>query len=135
VRRAFLRRWSRIAQRFSTQPFVHQALVTLPADGDDRGPGGAVTLALCGSLDHPPPCPLAPHHTSVERSSDGVLVRIVFVCRLDDETRVRNRIDDALAGQVVTGPDGLRRTWSVGEVGPGVLRPVERALAARLASG
>ena len=117
------------------QPFVHQAVLTLPADGDDGGPGGAITLALCGSWEHPPPCPLAPHHTAVERSPDGVLLRTVFACRPADEARVRQRIEDALAGQVLIGPDGVERTWSVGAVGPGTLRPDERDLAARFADG
>ena len=34
-------------------------------------PGGAITVALCGSWDHEPPCPLAPHHTRAHRSGDG----------------------------------------------------------------
>jgi len=117
------------------QPFVHQAVVDLPPDGDVRGPGGAITLALCGSWEHPPPCPLAPHQTDVERSSGEIRLRTVFVCRPEDETQVRQRIAAALTGQAVTGPDGVERTWSVRGVGPATLRPEERALAARLAGG
>ena len=121
----------------SMQPFVHQAVVMLPTGGDDRAPGGAITLALCGSWAHSPPCPLAPHHTAVERAADGagVVIRTVFACRPGDEVRVRKRIEDALTGRALVGPDGTERTWSVRAVGPGVLRPDERDLAARLARG
>lgn len=117
------------------QPFVHQAVVTLPATGDDRGPGGAITLALCGSWEHPPPCPLAPHQTALERSPDGVGLRIVFACRPAGETRVRRLIADALAYGRQIGPDGVERTWALVSNGPGTLRPDERDLAARLAGG
>jgi hypothetical protein len=118
------------------QPFVHRAVLSPPADGDDRGPGGAITLALCGSWEHPPPCPLAPHRTAVEPSADGLLhLRIVFACRPDDEARVRHLIAGALTGPPISGPDGVEPTWSVVDVGPGALRPDERDLAARLASG
>jgi hypothetical protein len=50
------------------EAFAHDAVVELAADGDDRAPGGAITVALCGSWSHEPPCPLAPHHTAAERS-------------------------------------------------------------------
>ncbi len=117
--------------------FVHQAVLTLPADADDRAPGGAITLALCGSWEHPPPCPLAPHHTAVERSSDGagLVVRTVFACPPADEVPVRKRIEDALTGRARVEPDAPARTWSVSAVGPSTLRPDELDLAARLAGG
>lgn len=119
------------------QPFVHQALFTLAADGDETGPGGAITLALCGSWQYPPPCPLAPHQTAVERSVDQnhIRLRTVFACDPDDEERVRRVIEDALAREHLTGPDGVERTWSVVSRGPGALRPDERDLAVRLAAG
>ncbi len=44
--------------------FVHEAILTMGAAGDERAPGAAITIALCGRLDHEPPCPLAPHHTA-----------------------------------------------------------------------
>jgi hypothetical protein len=47
------------------QAFAHAAVVELI--GDDRAPGGAITVALCGSWSHDPPCPLAPHHTDALR--------------------------------------------------------------------
>ncbi|WP_309107289.1 hypothetical protein [Arthrobacter sp.] len=48
-------------------PFVHEALLAVGGDSDGAAPGAAVTLELCGSLEHQPPCPLAPHNTRAER--------------------------------------------------------------------
>ena len=55
------------------QAFAHDAVVVLDAGGDDRAPGGAITVELCGHWDHEPPCPLAAHHTGVRRTrANGV---------------------------------------------------------------
>jgi hypothetical protein len=44
---------------------VHAAtLLMADAAADAAAPGAAITVALCGSWEHPPPCPLAAHHTS-----------------------------------------------------------------------
>ena len=65
-------------------------------------------MALCGSWEHTPPCPLAPHHTSAERDGDVVRLRVLFAAESTDEPEVRRRIAEALAaGHVVTpGGDG-----------------------------
>ena len=84
--------------------FAHDAVVDMDDDADLTGPGGAVTLALCGSFDHAPPCPIAPHHSRAERRDDGVAVRVLFAVEAPREAEVRARIDEALA----TGPASAR---------------------------
>jgi len=113
--------------------FAHDALVAMAADADLTAPGGAVTLALCGSCDHPPPCPVAPHHTRAERRSDGVAVRVLFVADAAREAEVRAGIDRALAAGSSTAPDGTRTHWTLLSSTPGVVADTERAHAARLA--
>jgi hypothetical protein len=77
------------------QAYAHQAVVI--STGDERAPGGAITLALCGSWEHEPPCPLAPHHTAVTREGDTLRLRILFATEPDHVDEVRKRIDGALA--------------------------------------
>ena len=106
--------------------FAHDAVLAMEGDQDPQAPGGAITLSLCGSWEHPPPCPLAPHHTAAERDGDVVRLRVLFAAEPGDEPEVRRRIADALAtGQVAT-PDGDLARWSVTSEGPGVVRPEER---------
>ena len=113
--------------------FAHRARLALSPGADRQAPGGAVTLALCGSWEHPPPCPLAPHNTRVDGADDALEVRVVFATAPDDETEVRGRIDGALAGGGTPGPDGTLSSWRLVESGPDELRDDERDLAARLA--
>jgi hypothetical protein len=40
------------------QTSAHQAVVEMDPQGDERALGGAITVELCGSLDHEPPCAL-----------------------------------------------------------------------------
>ena len=58
--------------------FAHEAVLAMAPGADLAAPGGAVTLALCGAFAHPPPCPVAPHHTRADRIGDDVLVRVLF---------------------------------------------------------
>ena len=58
--------------------FAHDAVLDMDPDADIRAPGAAVTVELCGHWDHEPPCPLAPHHTAVERTGRDVRLRILF---------------------------------------------------------
>jgi hypothetical protein len=75
--------------------YAHQAALT--TTGDERAPGGAITVALCGHWEHEPPCPLAPHHTAATREGDTVRLRVLFVTEPHHVDEVRKRIDDALA--------------------------------------
>jgi hypothetical protein len=113
---------------------VHRAVLSLSPGADRRAPGGAVTVALCGSWEHPPPCPLAPHSTTVDGPDEALDVRVVFATAPDAEADVRRRIEAALAGGGITGPDGTVSRWRLVETGPDELRDDERDVAARLAS-
>jgi hypothetical protein len=82
--------------------YVHQGILVMSSEADLDVPGAAVTLALCGSWDHRPPCPLA-HHTHSERSGTIVRVRVVFATEPENEGDVRRRIDAAHGTGSVTG--------------------------------
>ena len=113
--------------------YAHRAVLALSPGADRRAPGGAVTLALCGSWEHPPPCPLAPHHTAVDGADDALHVRVVFAAAPDDEAEVRRRIEAALGAGGTARPDGSTSHWRLLESGPEELRDDERDLAGRLA--
>ena len=105
------------------RPFAHDAVLAMAPSGDDRAPGGAITVALCGSWEHEPPCPLAPHHTHVERAGDEVRLRILFASEPDDERRVRELIDGALA---------RADAWRLVSSGASPVQPAEAGHAERL---
>ena len=93
--------------------FVHDALLDPEPALDHRAPGGAVTLALCGSLEHEPPCPLAPHHTTVDVEGSQLRVRVLFAVEAASETHVRDLIHEALASCRWTYPDGVVSSWTL----------------------
>ena len=101
---------------------VHHAEIAFDAGADTRAPGGAVTVALCGSWDHEGSCRW-PHHTSVDEATAPAAVRVVYVVGDDELDHVRTLIDSAL-----TAGDGWRAiaTW------PDQLTANERAHADRL---
>lgn len=102
------------------QPFAHDAVITLAPDADIAAPGGAVTAELCGHWEHPPPCPLAPHHTAAQRRGAQVHLRILFATEPEREAEVRARIGRALAA------------WEVRSSAVGAVRQEEQAHAGRL---
>jgi len=118
--------------------YLHLATVTMEPAGDGMTApdiaalGAAVTRELCGSWDHQPPCPLAPHHTRPERDGDTVTLRIIFAAEPANETLVRRRIDNALRQECLTGPDGRTTRWAFLGGGPGELDPSESEHAGRL---
>jgi hypothetical protein len=112
--------------------YVHEAVIAMAVIADIRAPGAAVTLALCGSWDHVPPCPLAAHHTGTERVGNDVRVRVLFAADPADEALVREKIDAVLAAGEQTGPDGAMNRWRLVGSGPGTIAPVEAAHAKRL---
>ena len=99
-------------------PFAHDALVRMEVDGDPRAVGAAVTLALCGDWRHEPPCPLAPHHTDVERHGDQVRVRVLFATEPGQEAEVRRRIEAALRLGRCADDTGAVTQWHVVSGGP-----------------
>jgi hypothetical protein len=114
--------------------FAHDAVVVVEPGADLAALGGAVTLALCGAVAHPPPCPVAPHHTRADRDGGTVTVRVLFAVEPADEEAVRSRIDRALASGYCDGPGGVRTRWTVLSSAAGVVSPAEHAHAARLAA-
>jgi hypothetical protein len=113
------------------EAFAHEAVVVLEDGGDERAPGGAITVALCGSWTHEPPCPLAPHHTRVHRTDGELTVRVLFAADPADEPRVRAMLDGALAGGWGDTPDG-RTCWDLVHSGPSAVGEDEQAHARRL---
>jgi len=115
--------------------FAHDALLEFEPGAELAAPGGAVTLELCGSIDHPSPCPLAPHHTRSVPQHDGVAVRVLFAAEPTAEAEVRARIDRALAAGACTAPDGTRSRWKLRRSGAGAVSAAEREHAGRLVAG
>ena len=109
--------------------FVHRATVAMAPDADPAAVGAAVTTALCGHWDHPPPCPLAPHHTSAARDGDVVRVRTLFACEPEQEDLVRQRIETALDAQ---GGVLQEASWVLRDSGRDDVQEAERAHADRL---
>lgn len=99
--------------------FAHDATVSMEPDADTRAPGAAVTVALCGSWDHHPPCSLAPHHSRADRVGDVVQIRILFAAEPARETEVRDRIEAALSGGRLSKPDGGTISWQLRSSQPG----------------
>lgn len=112
--------------------FLHEALVTMSESSDEGAVGAAVTVALCGHWEHPPPCPVAPHHIAVEPKDDALRVRVLFVGEPDSEGDIRRLIDTGLRTGSLEGPDGTASRWQVISSGAGTVLPEEQAHAARL---
>jgi hypothetical protein len=116
------------------QAYAHDAVIGMAPGGDIRAPGGAITVALCGSLEHEPPCPLAAHHTRAERAGDEVRLRVLFAAEPDDAADVRLGIDRALSAGSFAGPDGVVTEWRLLDSGPAGVTAGERDHAQRLTS-
>ena len=114
------------------EAYAQDAIVTMGPDGDIRAPGGAVTVALCGRIDHDPPCPVAPHHTGAERDGDEVRLRILFATEPSRAGEVRAGIENALRAGAFDGPDGVRTTWQLRDSASAPISPAERDHADRL---
>ena len=112
--------------------YLHLVTVAMDPAGDIAAPGAAVTRELCGSWDHPPPCPLAPHHTRAEQNGDAVTLRILFAAEPVNEALVRSRIDSALRQGILTSPDGRTSRWQFLDARPGQPDPSEAEHARRL---
>ena len=114
------------------EAFAHDAVLVLEDGGDERAPGGAITVALCGSVSHEPPCPLAPHHTRVHRTNGELTLRVLFAAEPAEEEQVRSLLEDVLSRGWGDSPDGSRETWTLVESGPSPVDPEEEAHAQRL---
>jgi hypothetical protein len=117
------------------QPFVHEAVLAMADTADERAPGAAITVELCGHWEHEPPCPLASHHTAARRCGDEVHLRVLFAADADQEAEVRSRIDSALANGYLSGPNGNITVWELRNSGPAAVNRAEVEHAARLVAG
>jgi hypothetical protein len=69
-------------------PFAHDAVIAMQAGGSPNAAGAAITVALCGGWDHPPPCPLAPHYVTTVPTAETVTLRVLFATeRANGRTR------------------------------------------------
>jgi hypothetical protein len=107
--------------------YVHCAELLLEAGSDPAAPGGAVTVELCGSWDHPGPCRW-PHTALAEWEGCHGQVRVVFVAPAAEEAEVRSRIERALSGGTCLGPDGRNSRWTASSMTSGTLLEEEAAL-------
>jgi hypothetical protein len=94
------------------QPFVHRAEIILDVDADSAAPGGAVTIALCGSWDHAGACRW-PHYSQATWGEGRGELRVVFVADAGEEAAVRNLIDKALTDGCCIVPDGTTSRWTL----------------------
>jgi len=113
------------------EAFAHDAVLVLEHGGDDRAPGGAITVALCGDVAHEPPCPLAPHHTRVRRTDGELTLRLLFATEPAQEGRVRALVEESLSRGWGDTPDG-RTYWDLVESVPSPVDEEELAHAQRL---
>jgi hypothetical protein len=114
------------------QAYAHDAVVSMDPGGDLRAPGAAITVALCGSLEHEPPCPLAAHHTWAERNGTDVRLRILFAAEPESSADVRLGIDRALRAGSFAGPGGVVTEWRLLSSSPADIAADEQDHAARL---
>lgn len=91
--------------------YAHEAILVMDDGADLDAPGGAITVALCGGWDHPPPCPLAPHHSRATRADGTVVVRTLFATTPDLEATVREQVGAALADGKQADPAGVVSRW------------------------
>jgi hypothetical protein len=112
--------------------YAHEAVLDLEPGGDDAAPGGAITVALCGSWTHEPPCRLAPHHTRVHRSGREVTLRLLFATEPEDEPKVRALVEEALTRGWGDSPEGTRTAWDLVWTSPSAVLPEEEEHARRL---
>lgn len=97
--------------------YVHEADIALHPEVDPRAVGGAVTVALCGHWEHEGPC-CWPHNNEISELQNSECrlqigkaglqsddpgsatltrrFRTLFICDLDDEPIVREKIRAAL---------------------------------------
>ena len=73
------------------------AEIELEPGADPAAVGAAVTVALCGHWEHPPPCHW-PHNNAIDADARPAAFRTVFAAPDDEEPRVRSLIEGALSG-------------------------------------
>ena len=112
--------------------FAHDAVVAMQTDDSPNALGGAITQALCGGWDHPPPCPLAPAYVTSVPEGETITLRVLFATEPANEQQVRSLIGEALAAGELTVPDGGVARWQLRSVSPGSVSADEEDHAAHL---
>jgi hypothetical protein len=113
------------------QAFAHGAILAMEPEADERAPGAAVTVALCGHWDHEPPCPLSPHRVDVDRFDSELHVRVLFAAEPETEAEIRRRIERALSGRWRF-PAGFTTPWQLQDSRPSDVSPEETGQAESL---
>jgi hypothetical protein len=118
-------------------PYAQESVLSMSPDVDRGAPGAAITVALCGHWEHDPPCPLAPHYTSLRPTlatptDDRVVVRTLFATEARNEIEVRRRIEAALAAGDLPGSDESAH-WALISSAPSRLLEAEFEHGRRLA--
>jgi hypothetical protein len=112
---------------------VRAARLRVPPGGDERAPGAAVTVELCGHWEHEAPCPI-PHHTGVEPLGDGLIqVRVVASVAPGEDEAIQGRIHGALARGRLDAPGDP--AWQLLDDGPAAPTDEELELGRRLEQG
>ena len=99
----------------SEHTFSHRCeyRILLEPGSDERAPGGAVTVALCGHWDHEGPCRW-PHFSAITPDTSGHHRLVVEFNTPEDELEmVRAKIDAAISHGQLTGPDGAVSKWAI----------------------
>lgn len=97
-------------QRYSNRV---EYLIRLTPGTDERAPGAAVSVGLCGHWDHAGPCPW-PHYSTIHpQAGEDHLLVVEFDAPDSELEMVKNRIAAALGHGELTGPDGRHSTWSI----------------------
>ena len=100
--------------------YSHQVAyrIALASSADPRGPGGAVTVTLCGHWDHEGPCRW-PHHTAIEASDGaGHEVTVQFDAPEQEREQVIALIEGALQKGEQLGPEGQISSWVLTPTSP-----------------
>ena len=99
----------------SQYDYEHQlkCKLKLGFDSDSKGPGGAVTTALCGDWDHEGGCKW-PHYCSITQTDEGSHLLVVsFDSDSKDLEIVTSRIRSALKRGQINDPDGNISYWHI----------------------
>ncbi len=75
---------------------MHEAVVRLAPNTDPRAVGAAVTIELCGSVDHDGPCRWPNNHDIDVPPSGAAVFRTLFVAPEADVEEVHARVSSAL---------------------------------------
>ena len=87
--------------------------IRLEKDADERGPGAAVTVALCGHWEHDGSCRWS-HYSSISQTETGLHRLVVeFDAPANELEEVITRIEAALKAGQLKGPNGRLSEWQL----------------------